>query len=182
MCGSPEVHAVGGSIPTPPPLSCHQANKRELGVQIWLPSWLRKEEEEGWRLPGQLCPTQIWCVSLQYRSAFAGQTRTKLEAPGPQPRPALLCSLPGRNKLAGPKNTERPAGQTEQPFHFAQKREGNLKLSKGFISPGVGPRSRLKFSWPGQTQLLALQLPTGTFPHPDSDSEGAGECACSCLG
>lgn len=34
---------------TPPcALSYHEADKRELGVQIWLPSWLRKKEEEGW--------------------------------------------------------------------------------------------------------------------------------------
>lgn len=51
MCGGPEVQAVGGFNPPPPPPSCHQANKRELGVQIWLPSWLRKEEEEGWAAP-----------------------------------------------------------------------------------------------------------------------------------
>lgn len=160
------MHAVGGSIPPPPPRHAIGLTRENSVYRSGCPLGRgRRRKRRGGRLPGQLCPTQIWCVSLQYRSALAGQLEAswKRVHPGPGPVPPSLSSCP--KQVNRPKEHGEATGtKRKQPFHFAHQRWGNLKLSKGFISPGAGPRSRLTFAGQAKRSCRLLRLPTGPFP------------------
>lgn len=159
----PEAHAAWVSSPNSPPSSpptpepCHAIGlTRDLAA-------LLAEEGGGGGVGGPLGSSVLlgsgvchWNDNLKKAGSLWTLQRAR--------SPSLSCYP--RQELTGPKNTERPSGQTKAVFRFAHKSLGNLKLSKGFISPGAEPTSKLKFSWPGQRSCWLSTLPTGTFPQP----------------
>lgn len=59
--------------------------------------------------------------------------------PGPGPGPAPLRSLPAQDKLAGPKNTERPSGQKASSLSILLRNAGGISsLAKALSVLGVG--------------------------------------------
>lgn len=163
MWAGPEAHAAWVSSPNSPPSSpptpepCHAIGlTRDLAA-------LLAEEGGGGGVGGPLGSSVLlgsgvchWNDNLKKAGSLWTLQRAR--------SPSLSCYP--RQELTGPKNTERPSGQTKAVFRFAHKSLGNLKLSKGFISPGAEPTSKLKFSWPGQRSCWLSTLPTGTFPQP----------------
>lgn len=180
---APRCILLGGGgfdPPTPAPHCAIRLTRENLVYRSCCPLGSGRRSGRGGRLPGQLCPTQIWCVSLQCRSAFAGQLEASWKPvdPGPWPSFPPFSSCP--NQVNRPQEHEE-AIRTErkQSFHFAHKCWGDLKLSKGFISAGVGPRSRLKFSWPGQTQLLAILASHRDFSSTPRFRQSSGWVMCT---
>lgn len=97
----------GVRSPTPAPRCAIRLTRENLVYRSGCPLGSGRRSGRGGRLPGQLCPTQIWCVSLQCRSAFAGQLEASWKPVDPGPWP----SFPSFSSC--PKQVNRPKEHEE---------------------------------------------------------------------
>lgn len=166
---------LGGLIPHPRPRRAIRLTRESLVYRSGCPLGSGRRRRRGGRLPGQLCPTQIWCVSLQCRSAFAGQ----LEAGSlwtPAPGPVSPHSLAAQNKLTGPKIMKRSSGQKESSLSILLTNDGEISsLAKALSVLGLGQGAGWNSAGQAKRSCWLFSLPTGTFPQhpllplPDSD-------------
>lgn len=130
----------GVRSPTPAPHRAIRLTRENWVYRSGCPLGSGRRIGRGGRLPGQLCPTQIWCVSPQCRSAFAGQLEASWKPVDPGPWP----SFPPFSSC--PKQVNRPK-EHEETIRTDGKKAVSISLTNaGEISSLAKALSELGLS------------------------------------